>query len=295
MSNPSFSQWLSQELTSTQFELLRLYEQLETMRSIDLPRLQQTYERVLGPFEEAALSAELERLLLERKLELIQRKINRRESIDLSSIDAELQVTRQKMLEKLAQQPAASNVALSKEDEEALKDAFHDITARFLPALHPDLTDHQKMLYEKALAAYHQQDLPALLLIKEMLQQSWTQSELISVSLSLSDESNLAEVSLDRFTDYTLAKDLYPYFVPLELDVLIKSELERTNTVIQSTRQEICDLSHQFPFRAKAMLEDPLQTAAYQGELQRRQATAAAECHALKSQIDELLKGRPLV
>lgn len=288
MTDASFSQHLFRKLTGTQDELLRLYEQLETMRSIDGPRLQQTYEEVIGPFEEATLLDELERLLLERKLELIQRMINRREPIDLAAIDAELQTTRQELLEELAQQrPETTAPVISKEDEQALKEAFRFITARFLPALHPELTERQKALYEKALTAYRRQDLPALLLVQEMLMQEEPGGTFpVTLDIEVSDASG------ELPEDHTLAKELLPYFIPTKEEAKLQSELKQTDSQINAAQQEIDDLWQQFPFRAKTMLDDPLRTSAYQGELQRRQAAAQEQCRALQQQIDELLKGR---
>lgn len=289
MTDASFSQHLFQKLSTAQDELLCLYEQLETMRSIDGPRLQQTYEKVIGPFEEAALLDELERLLLERKLELIQRKINRREPIDLAAIDAELQTTRRELLEKLAQQrPETTAPALSKEDEQALKEAFRFITARFLPALHPELTERQKALYEKALAAYRRQDLPALLLVKEMLMQEDLGGGTFSITLDL----EVSDASGELPEDHTLAEKLLPYFIPTKEEAQFQNELAQTDSQISAAQQEIDELWQQFPFQTKAMLDDPLRTAAYQGELQRRQSVAQEQCRMLNQQIDELLKGK---
>ena len=78
MENSCFAGWLAQEVESAQNALLTRIEQLDTLRYVEAPKLRNEYMVKIGTTEDEVLNAELDAKMLQRKLELIQIKRNRR-------------------------------------------------------------------------------------------------------------------------------------------------------------------------------------------------------------------------
>ena len=95
MENHSFLNWLEREVSSSRFALLALYEKRDKLRFIDGPTLERDYMDKVGKFEESIIQEEIEVELLEKKQQMIQAAINRREPIDEAAIDAEIEKLRQ--------------------------------------------------------------------------------------------------------------------------------------------------------------------------------------------------------
>ena len=88
MENSCFAGWLAQEVESAQNALLTRIEQLDTLRYVEAPKLRNEYMVKIGTTEDEVLNAELDAKMLQRKLELIQIKRNRREPIDMAEAAA---------------------------------------------------------------------------------------------------------------------------------------------------------------------------------------------------------------
>lgn len=89
--------------------------------------------------------------MLQRKLELIQIKRNRRELIDMAEIDQQIEIERQALLVQAETDDAASQrlPQLTEEQQAELQELYHKIVEGFHPQVHPNLTDTEKALYEK--------------------------------------------------------------------------------------------------------------------------------------------------
>lgn len=98
MGNSCFAGWLAQEVESAQNALLTRIEQLDTLRYVEAPKLRNEYMVKIGTTEDEVLNAELDAKMLQRKLELIQIKRNRREPIDMAEIDQQIEAERQVLL-----------------------------------------------------------------------------------------------------------------------------------------------------------------------------------------------------
>lgn len=231
MGSSCFAGWLAQEVESAQNALLTRIEQLDTLRYVEAPKLRNKYMVKIGTTEDEVLNAELDAKMLQRKLELIQIKCNRREPIDMAEIDQQIEAERKELLAQAETADAAGQrlPQLTEEQQAELQELYHKIVEGFHPQVHPNLTDTEKALYEKAVDAYRNRNLAALKLIDEILFKDGIAFALkTTLSVVEEDEQQQAAVLADALSaDYTLAKQLYPYFVPQQEDAVLRSAAER--------------------------------------------------------------------
>lgn len=291
MGNVSFYGWLAQQAVDMQVLLMDLYERLERMRAEEGPQLQQEYMKRVGPVEEQVLQDELEVLLLNRKLELIQRSINRREKVDLERIEQTMQQMRNELLQKLEQKRGEweKRSVLNEEEQERLKNAFHRIVKEFHPQTHPGLSKVKQELYQRAVEAYRRQDLKELLVIEEILFQDQLQLAL-GYTVELEQDGTPEWDETDFGVDYTLAEKLYPFFAEGEADAEVKDIEEEFRKQVIEVKTQMEELEKSFPFNAQEVLRDPDKMEKHLEQLRLRQATAQQQCQTLNRKIKMLLE-----
>lgn len=297
MENSCFAGWLAQEVESAQNALLTRIEQLDTLRYVEAPKLCNEYMVKIGTAEDEVLNAELDAKMLQRKLELIQIKRNRREPIDMAEIDQQIEVERQALLVQAETDDAASQrlPQLTEEQQAELQELYHKIVEGFHPQVHPSLTDTEKALYEKAVDAYRNRNLAALKLIDEILFKDGIAFALkTTLSVVEEDEQQQAAVLAEALSaDYTLAKQLYPYFVPQQKDAVLRSAAERYTVRREETETEIEQLRQTFPFTAQATLADPEKTKAYLEQLTLRKLRAQDAKKQLTQKLNRIMEELP--
>lgn len=298
MGNPCFAGWLAQEVESAQNALLTRIEQLDTLRYVEAPKLRSEYMVKIGTSEEEVLDAELNTKMLQRKLELIQIKRNRREPIDMAEIDQQIAAERKELLEQAEVADAAGQQLpqLTEEQQDELQKLYHKIVENFHPQVHPNLTDTEKALYEKAVEAYRSRNLDALKLIDEILFKD-NISLVLQASLSIDDaeddEQHAAALAEALSADYTLAKQLYPYFEPSQQDAVLRSAAERYTVQCEETEDEIEQLRQTFPFTAQSTLADSEKTKAYLEQLSLRKLRALDAQKTLTQKINSIMEELP--
>ncbi len=297
MGNPCFAGWLAQEVESAQNALLTRLEQLDTLRYVEAPKLRSEYMVKIGTVEDAVLETELNAKMLQRKLELIQIKRNRREPINMAEIDQQIEAERKELLEQAeAADTAGQPLQLTGKQQDELQALYHKIVENFHPQVHPNLTDTEKALYEKAVDAYRSRNLDALKLIDEILFKD-NISIVLQASLSFADaeedEQHAAALAETLTADYTLAKQLYPYFEPSQQDAVLRSAAERYTARREEIENEIEQLRQTFPFTAQATLADPEKTKAYLEQLSLRKLRALDAQKTLTQKINSIMEGLP--
>ena len=297
MGNSCFAGWLAQEVESAQNALLTRIEQLDTLRYVEASKLRNEYMVKIGTTEDEVLNAELDAKMLQRKLELIQIKRNRREPIDMAEIDQQIEAERQAMLVQAETDDAASQrlPQLTEEQQAELQELYHKIVEGFHPQVHPNLTDTEKALYEKAVDAYRNRNLAALKLIDEILFKDDIAFALkTTLSVVEEDEKQQAAVLAEALSaDYTLAKQLYPYFVPQQEDAVLRAAAERYTVQREETETEIEQLRQTFPFTAQATLAAPEKTKAYLEQLTLRKFRAQDAEKQLTQKLNRIMEELP--
>lgn len=296
MENSCFAGWLAQEVESAQNALLTRIEQLDTLRYVEAPKLRNEYMVKIGTTEDEVLNAELDAKMLQRKLELIQIKRNRREPIDMAEINQQIEAERQALLVQAETDDAAGQrlPQLTEEQQAELQELYHKIVEGFHPQVHPNLTDTEKALYEKAADAYRNRNLAALKLIDEILFKDGIAFALkTTLSVVEEDEQQQAAVLAEALSaDYTLAKQLYPYFVPQQ-DAVLRSAAERYTAQRTALEAEIEQLQRVFPFTARETLASEEKTKAYLEQLTLRKLRAQDAEKQLTQKLNRIMEELP--
>lgn len=297
MRNQSFYSLFGQEVNTQGVALLGLYEKKDRLLYVEAPQIRKRYMEAVGNFEEGVLNDELELSLLHRKAELIQIAINRREPIDLEAIDKELEREREERISAVenADLTLKEFSELSEEELKNMQSQYHDITTEFHPAINTDITDAQKELYAKAVEAYKNQDAEAISIIHSLLFESYGNLNLSYSIKPESEESNPREEyraeAMALSTDYTLAKKLYRFFVPLEEDYIILNKVELFKSKAKIVHEEIEKIRNSFPFNALPMLSSQEKIDEYMAELRIRGKICANEKQELEKKIMNLTGG----
>lgn len=149
----------------------------DNIKHVVCRNIEMKYTLELGGLEYRAYALNCKMLRLKRKIELIQMKINRQESIDNVEISnildlefAEYQENLRMLLEKVNESISRSKSKLLTDDElKEVKALYREIIKK----LHPDVllnsTQEQERLFQNAKNAYESGDIKTLRLIKEMI------------------------------------------------------------------------------------------------------------------------------
>ncbi len=298
MRNQTFYDWLTREVATSRMALVGLYEKKDKLLYVEAPPLRQRYMETIGIYEESVLAAELEVSMLRRKVEMIQIAINRREPVDMETIDAAIEAEKAQVVSDVeaGDRTLYELPQLSEQEEHTLQRQYREITASFHPAMNPDITEAQKELYGKAQDAYRLQDVEAMKLIYDML---FAPVDVSTVSLSADKtpynaaerREEYREIASALSTDYKLAKQLYPFFMPLEEDSVIRSSLDTYDAQRRTVEEEIASIRAGFPFNAVATLNDKAKTEEYLAELRVRAKRCKIEKAELEHQISTLTEG----
>lgn len=292
MLEQTYSKWLEKEVLAIKYALLVALEKRDQLLYIEVPSLRQEYMQKIGIYEEQVLKAELEVALEEKKKQLIQTAINRREPVDIEAIEKQLEEERKQQLDQLNQNYKndfnASN--LSQEERDELQKLYKEIVRDFHPEVHKELTDFQRKLYKRAVSAYQKQQLEELRLVHEMLYAKDEEGDLFEVSTEseLSEEES-EEIVEQLMEDYSLAAEVYECFEPLEEDGVLLSTKQQYEAREQRVWMEIEQIQNRFPFIAKETLESEELTKEYLKSLEVRMETCRENLSNINQQITEML------
>lgn len=298
MRRQTFYDWLLREVATSRMALIGLYEKKDKLLYVEAPPLRQRYMELIGIHEERVLAAELEVSMLRRKIEMIQSALNRREPVDIKAIDAAIETERAQVISEIeaGDRTLHELPQLSEQEERTLQRQYREITAAFHPAMNPDISETQKELYEKAQTAYRLQDVEAMKLIYDMLFAPEVSSATVVSADGTPYDSGKSrkeyrEIASALSTDYKLAKQLYPFFMPLEEDAVVRSSLETYESQRRAVEEEIAGIRAGFPFNAAATLNDKRKTEEYLAELRARAKRCELEKKELQNQITILTEG----
>lgn len=299
MEKHTFTFWLHMERIAARYALLALYEQRDRLQYIEGPRLEEEYMDKIGPYEETVIREEIECEILQKKQQMIQTMLNRREPIDEAAIDAELEKIRQQKLQEAAGPSAPQEFAeLTLEQSDKLQEVYRSIVKNFHPQMYPDLTEVHRQLFQKAQEAYRRRDLTALELIQKMLysiREEYLNPEamiehIVERNLDAEDGKWVPD-GIGYGTDYTLVSQIYGAFKATAEEASIQEEWGKYRQTTESVMKEMEDMRNQFPYTASDMLSDPAKIEAYKEELEHRLYTAKVEKERRVEEIRTVLEG----
>lgn len=293
MKTHTFTDWLYSEVMSARNALLTLYEQMDKMKFIEGPQLEQQYMDLVGSEEETIIPLEIKCELLKKKQQLIQAAINRREPVDEAAIDAQINALWEEKLQEAGGTipPGTGCYSLSQGQLDDLQELYQKIVKSFHPHMHPEITENQKLLFDKAQEAYRRRDMAALQLIYDMLTSTEGETMTMTLTLSFSVAEDDSEAERQSFTtDYTLAKKLYSCFVPTAEEVTIREEQQRCQEKQEQVMEQLEAMKQHFPFNAAQMLADPAQLEDYKRQLALRKYDAEKMIQKLENEIQSMLE-----
>ncbi len=196
---PDF-QKLREEIEKLRTELSMLVLERDELRFVICKNIEMEYMLKVGGLEYQAYEAECAFLRLKRKVELIQAKKNRQEKVILSAIEDALDQEFMEYQKRLDEQIDRMNHALernkgerlSEEESRELKSLYRKIVKILHPDMNPEITEAQMKLFEHAVSAYENGDLPALRIINEMIGSSFDSEYHEDTAARLSEERNPA-------------------------------------------------------------------------------------------------------
>lgn len=299
MGEHSFTDWLDREVSAVRCSLLALYEQRDKLRFIERPNLEREYMEKVGEFEEKIIQEEIEVELLQKKQQMIQTALNRREPIDEAAIDAKIEELRQQKLKEAASyfseegRDGSDVMNLTNEQTSELQELYHTIVKCYHPQMHPELTEAHKLLFQKAQDAYRRKDLESLRLIHDLLLQADGDVDLGELLEFLMDSlvtEKMEIVRRDYSTDYALASTLYPHFIPTSEEAAIQEQWNQHKTEADVILASIENMRKNFPFTAVDMLSSPEKVEEYKKELEYRLFEAQRERERLRQQIRNMME-----
>ena len=253
--------------------------------------IESDYMRELGTIEAEIYHAECEVRYLQRKLEMMQASVNRREAVKTASIDQNLRAQYeeyQKIYEEFvrrimeaaefqsrrkknsnsktttkadnsedtaeSEQPKEAPTDSRKEtdsDEKILKKLYRQIVKAMHPDLHPNQDEATKELFKRAVLAYKEGDLRTLNEIASTL----------STAMSPSAEDKIES---------------------------LLQEKARILTMIRTIRAEIRIVKTRFPYTKKEILDDPEKLAVEKEKLNSRLSQVQQAANIYKTRIAEM-------
>lgn len=168
---------LKTSISALRKELVELVSDREHLFQVVIPNINMDYVLTFGEEEAKVYEAYCLMLRLQRKVDMIQERINREEPVDIEEIERRLDVEFEAYQQKLRQMFQAIQDAklrkestfLTVEESNLLKRLYREIVKALHPDVNPEITDKQLRLFHMANEAYQSGDLETLRMIYELI------------------------------------------------------------------------------------------------------------------------------
>ena len=296
--NASFMKMNYADFLSETMAFLKATEENSRLLYIEKPNLEKQYKVLIGNYESSIMEMELEAELMQRKVELIQAAINRREPIDMDAIDAMLEQEKQTRLAQINGAGCSDSAIidneehtkqgeLSAEELDELQHLYKDIITQYHPELNPGATAIQKELFAKALEAYKNKDLDALKLIHGMLFEDLEDMEL---ALEVSPGSCTADDSEAQCACKKATPDFSVLHWKINLSAkLLRLKRENIHQKLTEIMEANENLQKGFPFTAKEVIFDEAKRNEYLSSLRFREEKAKRDISDFTQRINEMV------
>lgn len=253
---------LKSEVEKMRTELSMLLLERDELQFVICKNIETEYMLKLGSMEYKAYEAQCAALRLKRKLELIQAKKNRQETVILSEIEetldnefAEYQEQLDAQIDKMNDALKRSKTAvLSDEENKELKTLYRKIVKALHPDMNPGVSKARIQLFDNAVSAYKNGDLETLRMIYEMV-----------------GNNPLPEQHKDAMTQ-------------------LVEERERLQSLLKSIKESMDAIKSAYPYTMKGILEDTEKTAQKKQEFESILEQYNELISIYKAKIEEMLR-----
>lgn len=253
---------LKSEVEKMRTELSMLLLERDELQFVICKNIETEYMLKLGSIEYKAYEAQCAALRLKRKMELIQAKKNRQETVAISEIEetldnefaeyqGQLDAQIDKMNDALKRNKAA---VLSDEEYKELKMLYRKIVKALHPDMNPGVSKAQIQLFDNAVSAYKNGDLETLRMIYEMV-----------------GNNPLPEQHKDAMTQ-------------------LVEERERLQGLLKSIKESMDAIKSAYPYTMKGILEDTEKTAQKKQEFESILEQYNELISIYKAKIEEMLR-----
>ena len=289
----AFLDFIHADVLNAERALISAYTEKNRLLYIECPKIEHAYMLIVGEFEQVVIKKEIENELLDKKKEMIQAAISRRESVDEDAIDLEINELKEQMLKESEGKASSSFVDLSYDEESELNEIYKYIVSNFHPQVHPERSKVYKDLYDKANEAYKCKDLDTMKLIYSLIKKAVDDqmAELINVLGEMGAEATEDDDLKDRhMTNYQLSESIYQFFEPSSDEIVLLGEYNRYIEKTKEVYEEIETITKTFPYAAKDMLSDKNMLDEYNTELENRLKAAEADIKYKEMEIAEMIE-----
>ena len=253
---------LKSEVEKLRTELSMLLLERDELQFVICKNIETAYMLSLGSIEYKAYEAQCAALRLKRKIELIQAKKNRQEKIIISAIEETLDnefAEYQKQLDERIDQmnnalERSRSEILTDEENKELKKLYRQIVKSLHPDINPDVSSAQITLFENAVSAYKNGDLPTLRIIGSMV-----------------GGDSLPEQHTDAMAQ-------------------LAEEKKRLQSAVESVRESIAKIKSEYPYTLKDIIDDEEKTEQKRLELEKVLEQYNELISVYNARIDEMLR-----
>jgi ABC-type Na+ efflux pump permease subunit len=221
--NPEFEKLVSavQELET---ELADLVFERDKLLYHVCPKLQTEYILKIGKLEYAVFEYQCKILRAKRKIELIQAQLNKEQPFNIADIEKQLDKEYREYYEKLLEKQKEIDEARFRKDSKGksltddesaeLKKLYTYIVKRLHPDINPDTTAKQHELFNDAVIAYKNADLPELKIISLLLEKTSVTTDSASTMEKLTKRKESLLVETTHITEQIQKiKETFPYSI----------------------------------------------------------------------------------
>ncbi len=232
---PDFEK-LKSEVEKLRTELSMLLLERDELQFVICKNIETAYMLSLGGIEYKAYEAQCAALRLKRKIELIQAKKNRQEKVIISAIEETLDNEFAAYQQQLDEQIDKMNNALERsrleiltdEEHKELKKLYRQIVKSLHPDINPDVSYAQITLFENAVNAYKNGDLPTLRIIGSMVGGDSLPEQHTDAMAQLAEEKKRLQGAIESVREsIEKIKSEYPYTVKDIIDDEEKTEQKK--------------------------------------------------------------------
>ena len=260
-SSPTLEQ-MQTYILSLQSELTQLLIERDELVYQTCRQIVARYTVTIGALECKVFEFTAETLRIQRKLELVRAKVNRRENVDLEEIDAQLDEEYLQYSEQISARRQtidwasryADRVFVSDDESKEIRSLYFKIVKKLHPDLCPERSKKELNLLQQAIKAFEHADLSTLKMI---------------------------DISIMK-----IAEDAEK---PTELEIML-AERDRLSDARDRLLKEINQIKNSFPYNQIEFLNDEAKVAEKEAECRRSLDYLRKQYDLLESELKKLLK-----